>query len=90
MGTKENPADLMSMRLDSKTVTQHLDRLNATTTSGWRALAPRLQCKSANMGLPNNVNAAVPVERESEMCVAGREQFSDLDRATVRNKTGQR
>ena len=90
VGTKENPADLMTKHLDSKTATQHLDRLKAHTTSGWHALAPRLQCKSVDMGLPNNVNAAVPVERESEVCVAGREQFSDLDRATVRNKTGQR
>ena len=90
VGTRENPADLMTKYLDSKTATQHLDRLSAKTATGWHVLAPRLQCKSANVGLQNNVNAAAPVERESEICVSGREQFSDLDRATVRNKTGQR
>ena len=90
VGTKENPADLMTKHLDNKAATQHLDRLNAHTTSGWHVLAPRLQSKSAKMELPTNVNAVVPVEREFEMSVFGREQFSDLDRATVRNKTGQR
>ena len=42
VGTKENPADLMAKHLDSKTAMQHLDRLNATTATGWHALAPRL------------------------------------------------
>ena len=90
VGTRENPADLMTKYLDSKTATQHLDRLSAKTATGWHVLAPRLQCKSAKMELPTNVNAVVPVEREFEMSVSGREQLSDLDRATVRSKTGQR
>ena len=42
VGTKENPADLMTKHLDSKAAMQHLDRLNATTATGWHALAPRL------------------------------------------------
>ena len=49
VGTKENPADLTTKHLDGKTATQHLDRLSAATTSGWRALAPRLQCKCVEM-----------------------------------------
>ena len=43
VGTKDNPADLMTKHLDCKTATQHLHRLNAKTMTGWHELAPRLQ-----------------------------------------------
>ena len=39
---KDNPADLTTKHLDSKTATQRLDRLNAKTTTGWHEPAPRL------------------------------------------------
>ena len=42
VGTKDNPADLMTKHLDSKTATQHLDRLSAWTLTGRHELAPRL------------------------------------------------
>ena len=41
VGTKDTPSDLKIKHLGSNTATQHLDRLNAKTTTGWRVLAPR-------------------------------------------------
>ena len=42
VGTKDNPADLMTKHLDSKTAAEHLKRLSARTATGWHELAPKL------------------------------------------------
>ena len=42
VGTKFNPADLMTKHLDSKTAVEHLKRLSARTATGWHELAPKL------------------------------------------------
>ena len=42
VGTKYNPADLMTKHLDSKTAAEHLKRLSARTATGWHELAPKL------------------------------------------------
>ena len=42
VGTKFNPADLMTKHLDSKTAVEHLSRLSARTATGWHELAPKL------------------------------------------------
>ena len=43
MGTKDNPADLMTKHLDGKTAAEHLKRLSVRTATGCRELAPRLK-----------------------------------------------
>ena len=43
VGTKDNPADLMTKHLDGRTAAEHLKRLSATTATGRHDLAPRLQ-----------------------------------------------
>ena len=42
VGTKDNPAHLMTKRLDNKTAAERLKRLNARTATGWHELAPGL------------------------------------------------
>ena len=42
VGTKDNPAELMTKHLDSKTAAEHLKRLSAMTATGWHELAPKL------------------------------------------------
>ena len=43
VGTKDNPADLMTKHLDNKTAAERLKKLSARTATGWRELAPRLK-----------------------------------------------
>ena len=43
VGTKDNPADLMTKHLDGRTAAEHLKKLSAMTATGRRDLAPRLQ-----------------------------------------------
>ena len=39
---ENNPADLMTKHMDSKTAAEHLEKLSARTATGWHELAPRL------------------------------------------------
>ena len=50
MGTKYNPAGLMTKHLDGMTAAGHLKRLIARTTSGWHELAPKLWIRRACAG----------------------------------------
>ena len=43
VGTKDNPADLMTKHLDGRTAAEHMKKLSATTATGRHDLAPRLQ-----------------------------------------------
>ena len=43
VATIDNPADLVTMHLDSKTAAGRLKRLSARTATGWHELPPRLK-----------------------------------------------